>query len=285
MGCDVIVLVPADRSEAGPLAQAVLASWDARFSRFRADSELEALNNAGGRPFAASESMLAVLGAALTAARASDGLFDPLLGARMVELGYDRTFSELPVERPAPPPRRWRAGAWREVVIDLERRTIQLPPGERVDLGGIAKGLAVDAAIEALTEIGLPYAAVNAGGDLAVLGLPPGLDAWVVALDGPREEVVGVREGALATSSVLRRRWKLNGTDLHHLLDPRTGMPAAGPIVQASVAAATCGQAEVAAKMALLSDVAAAIARLEQHQLAGLLVTSAGEAWRVGSWV
>ena len=76
----------------------------------------------------------------------------------------------------------------------------------------------------------------------------------------------------------------MNGEGRHHLLDPRTGLPSTGPIVQASVAAATCALAEVAAKMALLSDLAGAIARLEHYRLAALLVTSQGEAWRVGTW-
>jgi thiamine biosynthesis lipoprotein len=285
MGCDVTVLAPSERTEAGSLVEEVLASWDARFSRFRRDSELEALNAAGGRRFAASQPMVAVLGAALQAAHATDGLFDPLLGGRMIELGYDRTFARLRHQPSALPLTDWRAGAWREVSIDPQRGTVQLPDGYRVDLGGIAKGMAVDAAIQALVADGMPYAAVNAGGDLAVAGLPPGQESWPVAIEGPPERVVGVREGALATSSVLRRRWSVNGAERHHLLDPLTGMPAAGPIVQATVAAATCGQAEVATKLAILSpDVPTAITRLEQRRLAALLITLDGEAWHVGTW-
>jgi thiamine biosynthesis lipoprotein len=202
----------------------------------------------------------------------------------MRDLGYDRTFAELPPDRPALPLGAWRSGAWRETVVDLARGTVRLPAGQRLDLGGIAKGMAVDAALEALVTGGAPCAAVNAGGDLAVFGLPPGADAWTVAIEGPGEAVVSVREGALATSSVLRRRWKVAGTERHHLLDPRTGMPAAGPIVQASVAAASCAQAEVAAKMAILSDLPGAIGRLDHSRLAALLITAEGEAWRVGTW-
>jgi thiamine biosynthesis lipoprotein len=144
--------------------------------------------------------------------------------------------------------------------------------------------MAVDAALATLVTEGMPFAAVNAGGDLAVFGLPPGADAWNVAIDGPRPMVVAVREGGLATSSVLRRRWRIAGTERHHLIDPRTGMPAEGPIVQASVAAATCAAAEVAAKLAILTDLPGAIGRLESARLAALLITAAGEAWRVGTW-
>ena len=283
MGCDVTMLGPDDRPDAGPLARRVFESWDARFSRFRPDSELERLNDAGGTAVPVSRQMLTVLRAALQAAQGSEGLFDPLLGARMRELGYDRTFDELPSQRPAMPLSPWQVGSWREITIDSPSGTVRLPLGHRLDLGGIAKGMAVDAALEALMAAGLPFAAVSAGGDLAVAGLPPGMAAWPVAIDG-WDSAVAVRGGGLATSSVLRRRWMVAGSERNHLLDPRTGMPAAGPVVQASVAAVTCGQAEVAAKMAVLSDLPGAIGLLERHRLAGLLITSEGEALRVGTW-
>jgi len=284
MGCEVALLGPVDRPDAMALAQRVFEAWDRQFSRFRPDSELEQLNDAEGRPFAASELMLTVVATALRAARATDGLFDPLLGGRMRELGYDRTFDELPVDRPAMQVSSWRGGAWREIAIDDRNGTVRLPNGYRLDLGGIAKGMAVDAALDALVTSGLPYAAVSAGGDLAVAGLPPGSGSWPVEIEGSDGTVVALRGGAMATSSVLRRRWHVGPEERHHLLDPRTGMPVAGPILQASVAAATCGQAEVAAKMALLSDLPVAIGRLEHHRLAALLVTSEAEAWRVGTW-
>jgi thiamine biosynthesis lipoprotein len=284
MGCDVTLLAPPEHPDAGRLVRGIFESWDARFSRFQPDSELEAVNNSQGHPVVVSEPMVRVIAAAIRAARATDGLFDPLLGGRMTELGYDRTFKELPSTRSEAAIGYWEGGAWREIVVDPEGGTVRLPVGYRLDLGGIAKGMAVDAAIDALVVACLPYAAVSAGGDLAVLGLPPDQDAWSIAIEGPWQTVVAVRRGALATSSVLRRRWEVNGAQRHHLIDPRTGMPANGPIVQASVAAATCEQAEVAAKMAILSDLPGAIRRLEQHRLAALLLTAEGEAWRVGTW-
>jgi thiamine biosynthesis lipoprotein len=284
MGCDVRVLAPSDRSDSAFAVRQILEEWDARFSRFRGDSELEALNDAGGRPFPVSDLMMSVLCTALDAARATDGLFDPTLGGRMIQLGYDRTYEELPARGSDTALPNWRAGAWREILVDPERSTVQVPLGFRIDLGGIAKGMAVDAALAALVADGVQYAAVNAGGDLAVAGLPPGQESWSVAIDGPRETVVAVRQGALATSSVLRRRWQVNGEGRHHLLDPRTGLPSTGPIAQASVAAATCALAEVAAKMAVLSDLPGAIGGLERYRLAALLFTSQGESWRVGAW-
>jgi len=154
----------------------------------------------------------------------------------------------------------------------------------RLDLGGIAKGMAVDAAIDTLRAAGVRTAAVNAGGDLAVIGPPPDRESWPIAIDGAGERSVLLRQGALATSSVLRRRWRVGGKERHHLLDPRTGMPAAGRIASASVAAATCRAAEVAAKVALLLGPREAALFLARHRLSGLLVLHDASTWRLGDW-
>jgi FAD:protein FMN transferase len=285
MGTEVSILLPAEADDAVDPAVALFAEWDQRFSRFRPDSELSQLNARAGQATEVSESMLAALMAAFDGARATNGVFDPLLANRMVELGYDRTFRQLPTERPAVALGDWQAGRWREVVIDPIRRRVTLPAGSGIDLGGIVKGMAVDAALALLVESGLPFAAVNAGGDLAVHGAPPSMSAWPIAIEvGARERVVTLPSGGLATSSALRRRWRTNGTEQHHLLDPRTGLPARSGVVQASVAAGSCRQAEVAAKVALLAGATAGAEFLEQHRLAGLLLTDDGTEWHVGRW-
>jgi thiamine biosynthesis lipoprotein len=286
MGTDVVVLAPPDRPGAGDRVARLFAEWDRRFSRFNPDSELSRLNAAAGTTVEVSEPLTAAIVAAIEAARATDGLFDPLLERRMVELGYDRTFSQLPAARPEAPIEAWRAGAWRAITVDPIRRTVQLPGGTGIDLGGIAKGMAVDAAVALLAADGLPYAAVNAGGDLAVHGVPPDVSSWPIAVEiGLRHRTVTLRSGALATSSVLRRRWRVNGGERHHLLDPRTGLPARTGLAQATVAAATCRQAEIAAKVALLSGAAVGADFLERRGLAGLLLTMDGTEWHVGHWI
>jgi thiamine biosynthesis lipoprotein len=125
---------------------------------------------------------------------------------------------------------------------------------------------------------------VNAGGDLAVLGTPPHADGWSVLLDDVGEQLVTLRSGALATSSVRQRRWTVAGEPRHHLLDPVTGMPSTTHVLAATVVAASCRQAEVAAKTALLMGAEHGAAFLASHHLAGMLVTDEGVAWRVGAW-
>ena len=113
--------------------------------------------------------------------------------------------------------------------------------------------MAVDAALDRLEAAGIGPAAVDAGGDLAVRGTPPGRDGWPIALTeaagGPE---VTIASGALATSSTTRRRWRVDGTERHHLLDPRTGLPADTGLRSVTVVATSARVAEVAAKVALL---------------------------------
>ena len=282
MGTHVSVLLPPGHGDAAALARDELDEWDGRLSRFRADSELSRLNDAAGETFRASELLFAATSTAIRAAHATGGTFDPLLANRLVELGYDATFDQLSARAALPAPLTWVAESWRQVILDERDRTIRLPPGTGLDLGGIAKGMAVDAAVAGLLRAGIPYAAVNAGGDLAVHGLPPDSNAWPIVVEGAGERMVTIRRGALATSTVLVRRWHVGADTRHHLLDPRSGLPASSGLVLVSVAAETCADAEVAAKVALLRGPVSGAAFLRRSGLAGLLVGDDGTTQRIG---
>ncbi len=284
MGSDIEVLLPVGFRHHAMAVDDLFSEWDARFSRFVWDSELMRLNRSAGTAGHVSPPMLDAVRVALAAASATDGLYDPLLGRRMVALGYDVTFARLPEQRDADPLPPWRQGQWREVALDAEAMTVRLPAGTGLDLGGLAKGMAVDAALDLLVTEGLPYAAVNAGGDLAVHGLPPETNSWSVEIDGRAGRPVSVDSGALATSSIMRRRWRVDDLELHHLIDPRTGFPANTGLRQVSVAAATCREAEVAAKAVLLLGATAGADFVDCHNLAGLAVTDEGEELRLGRW-
>jgi thiamine biosynthesis lipoprotein len=120
-----------------------------------------------------------------------------------------------------------------------------------LDLGAIAKGWTVDVAVdEALRHV--PWIVVNAGGDLRVGGDAPSIDVGIEDPERPDAELLRttLTSGAIATSSVVKRSW---GTDAHHVIDPATGRPAVTDVLQATVWAPTCADAEVAATDALLS--------------------------------
>ena len=278
MGCEVLVILPADRAAHIATASALFAEWEARLSRFRADSDLSRLNAAAGRPTRVGEPLLGVLRRALRAARATRGGFDPTLARELSALGYATTFSELRgeiAERPAPA----RASSWHDVRLG-PGGLVSLPADLAIDLGGIAKGMAVDAALAALRAEDVPFALVSAGGDLGVLGGR----SWPVAVEAADgETVVSLTAGALATSSTEGRRWRTAGGEMHHLIDPRTRRPAASDLVRVTVHAPTCEAAEVAAKAALVLGSDGGAAFLERHRLTGLLSTASASS-PAGAW-
>jgi FAD:protein FMN transferase len=270
MGTEVVVLGPPHRrfDAAAREVECIFAEEEDRCSRFRSDSELSRMNAAAGRRIRISQALAAHLGAALDAAAATGGLFDPSVLPALVAAGYDRDFDELlagarDVLNPAPA-----CGRWRD--IELEGRDVLLPPGVAIDLGGIAKGRTSDrAAASAARHLG--WSLVSAGGDLRLVGSAPEIDVGVDDPSAVDETCARLRleTGALATSSTTRRSW---GEGLHHLIDPRTGRPANTGVVQATVWAPTCAEAEVTAKRALLVG-----PDLLEEGVAGLLVLASGE--------
>lgn len=287
MGTSVSLLLPADRGKEASSVRDLVTEWEATCTRFDPQSELSQLNAAGGRPRLVSDFLFEVLWTARWAAEATDGLFDPTLLRPLEAIGYDRDFAMLadgpPARRPGgplPP-----TGGWRGLELDRAHRTVRLPAGVGLDLGGLAKGMAVDAAIAHLATRGVGVAAVDAGGDLAVLGQPPGRNGWAIAIEAPDGvRTVSLPSGALATSSIAHRRWRQAGAERHHLIDPRTGLPSTVTLWSVSVAAATCAQAEVAAKAAFLLGPDAGSRFLDGHGLAGLFLLPDGSERHAGPW-
>jgi thiamine biosynthesis lipoprotein len=286
MGSEVELLVPGAMADAGErLARDLFGAWERELSRFRPDSGLSRLNAGAGASAAVSPLLYRAVTEALRAARATGGIYDPTLLRHVSELGYHRSFAELPFTAPPGRGPAGPGGRWREIRLQPAGRRVRLPPGAGLDLGGLVKGMAVDACLDGLAALGALPALVGAGGDLAVRGRPPAGDGWLVALPeaGPEEAVV-LRRGALATSSVRRRRWRQGDRVRHHLLDPRTGLPAESGLRAVSVAADLCAQAEVAAKSALILGPAAGAEFLAARGLAGLLVENGGRLHPVGPW-
>jgi thiamine biosynthesis lipoprotein len=230
--------------------ESAFAEVDARFSRFRPDSELSRVNANAGRWTDVTEPFAELLWMSLMGAARTDGLFDPTVLPALVAAGYDRDWDELRADGAPNPEVPSVRPAWSRVRLRGMR--VRLPAGAALDFGGIAKGWAVDIAATATAP--LPWALVSAGGDLRIVGSPP-LGALDVAVEDPWQDGVeaarlSLEGGALATSSVTCRSW---GPGLHHVIDPRTARPAVSQVVQATVWAETCADAEVLSTWALLT--------------------------------
>ena len=271
-----------------------LAALDAACSRFRTDSEIVALDGAPsdkhGRIGPVRISPL--LAGALRAARLTDGDVDPTVGGAMSAAGYDRDFAL--VRREGPPVRLTvhSVPGWREVELDEAAGLVSLPSGTRLDLGATAKAWAADrAAARIAGELGCGVL-VNLGGDIAVAGAaPPG--GWRVRVQdvtgrpedppaGP-SAVIAISSGGLATSSTTARRWRRGGDVLHHILDPRSGLPAAPVWRTVSVAAATCADANAASTAAIIRG-EAALPWLDGLRLPARLVAESGAVVTLGGW-
>jgi thiamine biosynthesis lipoprotein ApbE len=275
-----------------------LAALDTACSRFRADSEIVALDNAplDGRgrigPVRISPLLAGALAVALRAARLTDGDVDPTVGGALSAAGYDRDFAL--VRRDGPPVRLTvrSVPGWREIELDETAGLVSLPSGTQLDLGATAKAWAADRAaarIAAELDCGV---LVNLGGDIAVAGAaPPG--GWRIRVQdvtgrpedppaGP-SAVIAIHSGGLATSSTAARRWRRGGDVLHHILDPRSGLPAAPVWRTASVAAATCADANAASTAAIIRG-EAALAWLAGLRLPARLVAESGAVVTLGAW-
>lgn len=286
----VAVTEPADLTTARRSLVLELRRLDLACSRFRADSELVALNGAGGAAVQATELLRAVIRAAMRVAEATEGLVDPTLGRALRSAGYDRTFVRLALRdgrlvQPAFEP----GGRWQEIEVDDQRGTVRVPPGVELDLGATAKALAADRIAADAAKATRDGVLVSIGGDIAVAGTPPA-GGWVVGIDDdhstPTDQVaarVSVVDGGLASSGTRVRRWKTATAELHHILDPRTGQPASETWSVVSVAAASCLEANAASTAAVVLGEAAP-AWLAERRLSARLVRSDGRVVTVGGW-
>jgi thiamine biosynthesis lipoprotein ApbE len=269
-----------------------LSAIDRACSRFRTDSELMQLHAHPNEPVHVSPLLGAALDVALRAARLTDGLVNPMMGAAIAAFGYDRDFADLPDDGPSPIEPALPGLTWRDIRLSTDRSTAWLPRGVQLDLGATAKALAADrAAAQIATACGCGVA-VSLGGDIALAGKAPD-SGWPIRVqdspgtldDAPVGSscVIALVDGALATSSVQHRRWRRGGRSYHHIIDPRTGRPADSPWRTVSVTAARCVDANIASTAAIVMG-EPAIGWLVTHGLPARLVRTDGRVRRVNGW-
>jgi FAD:protein FMN transferase len=271
MGTEVGLFLAAG---SGPAAEAALDSAEREFerveallSRFRAESELSALNREGR--LEAGDDLLAVVDLALDARARTGGRFDPTVHDALVAAGYDRTFEEIAPDGASERPAAQCGGG-----VGISGRTIELEPGTHLDLGGIGKGYTVDRAAAILSSAG--PALVDAGGDIAARGRPDAL-GWRVGIETAKGTLtLALEDAAIATSGRDRRHWRRDGEERHHLIDPSTGRPAQGDLVRVTVVAPTAVEAEVLAKSLFLAGEHVATAEAETRRIPAVLVTTDG---------
>jgi thiamine biosynthesis lipoprotein len=286
----VVVTESAALARARALVEGEVAAIDEACSRFRTDSDLARANAAAGRRVRVSRLLCEAVRVAVDAAAATNGIVSPVLGRALRAAGYDRTFRLVrDRERWAFVPVAVPHDAWRHIELDVDRTELVVPEGVELDLGATAKALAADRAATAAASATGAGVLVSLGGDIAVAGVAPA-GAWPVRiaedhaapLDGPGQ-VVAIVSGGLATSSTTVRRWRTDSGEAHHILDPRSGLPAPSTWRTVTAAASTCVAANVAATAAVvLAD--GAVDWLVARGVPARLVSAGGTVATVCGW-
>ena len=316
---DLHVADPEQESAAIALAQAVLAEVDLTCSRFREDSDLMRANRAAGEWIRVSPVLVGALRAAVWAAEETDGLVDPGLGELLVAAGYDRTFTDLvPSADPAGMP--WadlapgaRRPSWREIEIDQDR--VRIPRGLSVDLGAVGKAYAADLVALSIADRLGTACVVSVGGDVRTAAPVPadtddkhdtddltdgtGIDSShlsgltsdiaiaqdLATLQSGRAPVcrVPLTAGGIATSSITARRWVRGGTTWHHILDPRSGAPAAEQWRAVTAYGSSAAAANAASTAALVLG-ADAVPWLDARGIPARLVAGDGTVTVTQTW-
>jgi FAD:protein FMN transferase len=285
----VVVTDPAALDEAREVLSAELAVVDTACSRFRDDSELAAVEDAAGAWTPVSPVLADLLAVGLAAAEATGGDVDPTVGASLVGLGYDRDPAEISAAGTVTPVP---AAGWRAVELDERHSRVRVAPGVQVDLGATAKARTADRAAAAISRRTGSGCLVSLGGDIAVAGTAPA-PGWRVRVedvtghpdDGPSglSTVVRIRRGGLATSSTRARRWHREGLSLHHLLDPRTGLPPVPVWRTVSAVAGSCVAANTVTTAAVVRG-RDAWPGLRSAALPARLVSVDGDVHTLGGW-
>jgi len=273
-------------------AQMHFAATERWMTRFDPASELSRLNARPGQWVAVSPALWTAISRALDLAAATDGLFDPTLLRAVTAAGYDASFDVAWRASDRPLAAGWQpdegdgapVGRWREVELDPARLAVCLPAASGVDLGGIGKGLTARQVVEQLSACG--PCLVDAGGDLTAGAGPDGAPGWPVAVAYPGVGPAGASPlnvwlagATLATSGADYRWWWQGGARRHHLIDPRTGQPAASDLLTVTVLAADAGAAEAWATALWVAGSGDAMRLAEMRGLAAALFTGEERYW------
>lgn len=275
MGTDVhVIAVDGPRDLSAWVAER-LERLESRWSRFRPSSELCQLNDAAGHPVVVSRTTFEVVARAVDAWRWTGGRYDPSVLSALAASGYDRNFDDVDRVGDGPLPKPIPAPGCAGIGLDPMVRSIRLPLGVGLDLGGVGKGYAADLLATEIVAAGALGVLVNLGGDLRAAGTPPSAGGWIVEIDDPLEAGMGllaVTEGGIATSTRLRRSGSRGSEHLHHLLDPTTGKPATTGLASVTVIAGECWRAEVLAKAAFVAGPIGGRKIIDEAGASGLFV-------------
>ena len=261
-------------------------AMEQRWSRFLPDSEVSRVNWAEGEPVEVSPDT-AVLVQGMRAAHAvTRGVYDPTILPTLVRAGYAASRTDPSRTTTLPESARWPGNIDGAIVSG---NTVTLPRGTTIDPGGMGKGFAADLLVSAALEAGALGALVELGGDLRIAGESPNGHQWRIGIENPfvpseHIKIVNLVDGAVATSSRLKKTWTQDGEIRHHLMDSQSGRSLETDIVTVSVIAATATRAEVLTKPGFVWPVDDYLEWLPTVGAAGIVIDSTGLCTESDNW-
>jgi thiamine biosynthesis lipoprotein len=263
---DVRVYAAPDAATAHEAVQAALAELrtiDRLMAIQRPDSDVSRVNREGGAAsVVVDRRVVDVVLRSLEVSRLTDGAFDVTVLPVVLAWGFDGPAPHRPAASPALP------AGYRTLIVDQRAAAIRFAaPNAGIDLGGIAKGYALDRARELLRARGVRSAWLDLGGNIATLGLPPDGSRWRIAIRDPRRPgtvlgIVEVEEAGVSTSSDAERYVEDERGRSGHVIDPRTGRPASALLTATVVTpSATLADALSTAAIVMGADDFTALAR------------------------
>jgi FAD:protein FMN transferase len=266
------------RRDAIAEAFAAIAEVDRVMSNWKPDSEISLANRqAAAGPVRLGDPLFAVIDAGLQVAARSGGAFDPTIGPAVSAWGFRTHVPHLPSDEEFAALRG--LVGFRGVTLDARARTLRFAQaGMEVDLGGIAKGFAVELAAGTLRRRGLA-GFVDAGGNQYMLGRPPGKPAWTVGVRDPDHpgELLGtldLPEGSVSTSAENANFVTIGGRRFGHILDPRTLHPAESGVLSVTLYSPDATMADAVSTAALVLGVRPGLALIDSYPgMMGLLTS------------
>lgn len=244
-------------------------------SRFDADSELvHLLQTPVGREVAVSPILFQSLYFACEVASLTDGRFDPTVGSRMEELGFRShylTGETVPWQTEAS-----KTATFRDIELNAQKQMVRLHRPLRLDLGAVAKGLAVDLAVKELSAFDFMGFVVDAGGDLYAAGTNGDGQPWTIGIRDPvhHDQSIRTLQGqniAVCTSGTYERRSPVDENS-HHLVHPHDKQSAQGFLSMTALGPYTM-LADAFSTAAFFSPPSEALGLLEEAGLEGMLIT------------
>ena len=265
----IVGLSASEAAMSAKKAEVVFNEYDFRFSRFKPESELMALNTSNGAWQKVGVELYQVIKRCVALSAETNGAFDPSVGGVLASYGYGLPENYI---LPSHPP------TYRDLSFNDRELLIQLAPGQILEPACIVKGMAIDAAAKELD--GVPGYMINVGGDIRTKGDFEGGNLWNIAIQAPDDPnaivaAVGIRNVGMATSGVYQTKGDQNGKKWHHLVNMKNLRSTSG-IVSATVIAETCEIADTEASLAILLDPIQATARLERSGLPYFLIDKDG---------